>query len=208
MRIRTIALAGMLAMTAIGGTLGAQPAPAADDPFLYLEEIEGERALAWARKENERSLGTLQADPRYAPVRGAGAGDSPGEGPDPLRVDRADRPLQFLAGRDERSRPVAAHHPRQLPNRRLRNGKRCSTSTRSPRRRRRTGFTRDRTACRPRGRAASSTFRTAARTPNVVREFDLDDPQLRGRAASACPRASNDADWLDADTIIVGARMG
>jgi prolyl oligopeptidase len=67
MRIRTIALAGFLAMTAIGTGLGAQPAPPADgdDPFLWLEEIEGERALAWARRENDRSLGELQADPRY-----------------------------------------------------------------------------------------------------------------------------------------------
>lgn len=66
MRIRAIALAGMLAMTAAGGGLGAQTTPPPpDDPFLWLEEIEGERALAWARKENERSLGELQADPRY-----------------------------------------------------------------------------------------------------------------------------------------------
>jgi prolyl oligopeptidase len=54
-------------MTAIGPGLGAQVPAAAggEDPFLWLEEIEGERALAWARKENERSLGELQADPRY-----------------------------------------------------------------------------------------------------------------------------------------------
>jgi prolyl oligopeptidase len=67
MRIRSIVLAGFLAMTAMGTGLGAQPAPRADaeDPFLWLEEIEGERALAWARQENERSLGDLQADPRY-----------------------------------------------------------------------------------------------------------------------------------------------
>jgi prolyl oligopeptidase len=67
MRIGSFALAGLLAMTAIGTGLGAQTAPRSDgdDPFLWLEEIEGERALAWARKENERSLGELQADPRY-----------------------------------------------------------------------------------------------------------------------------------------------
>ncbi|HYD37733.1 MAG TPA: prolyl oligopeptidase family serine peptidase [Allosphingosinicella sp.] len=54
-------------MTSIGGQLGAQPASAdGDDPFLWLEEIEGERALAWARDENVRSLGALQSDPRYA----------------------------------------------------------------------------------------------------------------------------------------------
>lgn len=37
-----------------------------DDPYLWLEEVEGERALAWVREQNERSLSALEADPRYA----------------------------------------------------------------------------------------------------------------------------------------------
>jgi prolyl oligopeptidase len=37
----------------------------ADDPFTWMEEIRGERALAWARNENTRTLGVLQGDPRY-----------------------------------------------------------------------------------------------------------------------------------------------
>ncbi|MBB4365327.1 prolyl oligopeptidase [Bradyrhizobium sp. CIR18] len=40
-------------------------AAAADDPFRWLEEIEGPGALAWARAENEKTLGVLQSDPRY-----------------------------------------------------------------------------------------------------------------------------------------------
>ena len=36
-----------------------------DDPFLWLEEVQGERAMAWVRDQNQRSLGTLQSDPRY-----------------------------------------------------------------------------------------------------------------------------------------------
>jgi prolyl oligopeptidase len=36
-----------------------------DDPFLWLEEVEGARALAWVRAENARSLGLLESDPRY-----------------------------------------------------------------------------------------------------------------------------------------------
>ncbi|PAY08678.1 S9 family peptidase [Bradyrhizobium sp. UFLA03-84] len=36
-----------------------------EDPFLWLEEIEGQGALAWARAENEKTLGVLQSDPRY-----------------------------------------------------------------------------------------------------------------------------------------------
>ncbi|MCR6643109.1 MAG: hypothetical protein NVV62_00330 [Terricaulis sp.] len=37
-----------------------------EDPYLWLEDIEGERALAWVREQNARSLAVLEADPRYA----------------------------------------------------------------------------------------------------------------------------------------------
>jgi prolyl oligopeptidase len=37
-----------------------------DDPYLWMEEIQGERAVAWAKAENERTLKLLQADPRFA----------------------------------------------------------------------------------------------------------------------------------------------
>ena len=40
-------------------------AAAASDPFLWLEEIEGKRALAWVQQQNERSLQHLTADARY-----------------------------------------------------------------------------------------------------------------------------------------------
>jgi prolyl oligopeptidase len=44
--------------------MAAAPAPG-DDPFAYMEEIEGERAMAFARAENAASLPRLQNDPRY-----------------------------------------------------------------------------------------------------------------------------------------------
>src|SRR5580704_3022006 len=37
-----------------------------DDPFLWLEEVEDARALAWVREQNARSLAALEGDPRYA----------------------------------------------------------------------------------------------------------------------------------------------
>ena len=45
---------------------GAFATSDATDPNLWLEEVEGERAMAWVRQQNERSLGVLQGDPRYA----------------------------------------------------------------------------------------------------------------------------------------------
>jgi prolyl oligopeptidase len=53
------------AMAAAFVVTGAAMAEA-DDPFLWLEEVEGEKPLAWVKAQNERSLKLLQADARYA----------------------------------------------------------------------------------------------------------------------------------------------
>jgi len=36
-----------------------------DDPFLWLEEVEGGAALAWVARQNARTLTALESDPRY-----------------------------------------------------------------------------------------------------------------------------------------------
>jgi prolyl oligopeptidase len=80
--IRRTGLAALLASTLIGAPAIAQTAPGqtppnpplvdggfattdATDPYLWLEEVEGERAMAWVEAQNTRSLGILQGDPRY-----------------------------------------------------------------------------------------------------------------------------------------------
>ena len=49
----------------------AAPAAASDDPFLWLEDIDGARALAWVEQQNARSLAVLKGDPRYEPFHQA-----------------------------------------------------------------------------------------------------------------------------------------
>jgi prolyl oligopeptidase len=44
------------------------PAPA-DDPFLWLENVQGDAALAWVRERNARSQQVLEARPEFAPLR-------------------------------------------------------------------------------------------------------------------------------------------
>jgi len=46
-------------------TVGMSFAKDETDPFQWLEEVEGEKPLAWVRAQNERSLKLLQADARY-----------------------------------------------------------------------------------------------------------------------------------------------
>lgn len=41
------------------------PAVAAEDPYLWLEDVLGEDSLDWVRAENKRTLGVLQSDPRF-----------------------------------------------------------------------------------------------------------------------------------------------
>jgi prolyl oligopeptidase len=43
----------------------------ADDPFLWLEDVLGDKALAWVRERNAESQKVLQARPEYEPTRAA-----------------------------------------------------------------------------------------------------------------------------------------
>jgi len=50
-------------------TGAAAPSPAsepADDPFVWLEDWTGPRAMQWVEAENKATVATLQGDPRYA----------------------------------------------------------------------------------------------------------------------------------------------
>src|SRR5271156_4726503 len=44
------------------------PAPAPTDPYVWLEDPRGERALSWVRAENAKTLGVLEKDPRFGGV--------------------------------------------------------------------------------------------------------------------------------------------
>jgi len=79
MRISLIAVAAATAISlaACGpsSNLEAETTPVADtetdttetaaDPYLWMEEVEGEEALAWVTSQNDRSLASIQAHPLY-----------------------------------------------------------------------------------------------------------------------------------------------
>src|SRR5690242_8347664 len=56
----------ILMTVGMSGAVAAQQTP--DDPYIGLEDVHGEKAMAWARQENDKTLGALQADPRYKPM--------------------------------------------------------------------------------------------------------------------------------------------
>src|SRR5579871_2772942 len=57
-------LAAIVILLGMAG--GAARAAAADDPFVWLEDVNGEKPLAWVRAENAKTVGVLEADPRFA----------------------------------------------------------------------------------------------------------------------------------------------
>lgn len=79
-RSSAVALAALLASTSLTSVSMAQtpvssPAPAggfatsdATDPYLWLEEVEGERAMEWVKAHNDRTFAVLQGDARYEPL--------------------------------------------------------------------------------------------------------------------------------------------
>lgn len=50
-------------------TDASSPTPSADDPFLWLEDVQGERALAWVRERNADSSRLLESQPGFAALR-------------------------------------------------------------------------------------------------------------------------------------------
>lgn len=77
LRLALLAMTTAFTLPAAAPALAQQAAAAgfaqsdATDPYLWLEEVQGERAMAWVREQNERSLGTLQGDARYQPLHDA-----------------------------------------------------------------------------------------------------------------------------------------
>jgi len=56
-----------MATDASGVKTRAHEAAAEADPYLWLEDVQGEKSMEWVRAQNVRSTATLRADPEYQP---------------------------------------------------------------------------------------------------------------------------------------------
>ena len=160
----------------------AVPVAVADDadkdPYLWLEDVTGEKALAWVKERNAESTAELTKSPEFKELESAPQ-DPRLEGEDPVRLEDGRILLQLLARREEQARP-AGGAPRS-PNtaRPSRTGRPCSTSTRWPRRKRRTGSGTAQRCLRAelralpgrRCRAAAPTPRSCASSTSTTKEF-------------------------------------
>jgi prolyl oligopeptidase len=56
----------MTAITLVSSA--ALTAQGADDPYQWLEEVQGEKAVAWVKEQNAKTLKVLEARPEYMPI--------------------------------------------------------------------------------------------------------------------------------------------
>jgi prolyl oligopeptidase len=61
--------AAVIVSLVAAGVVCAQSASDPEDPYLWLEDITGERALTWAREQNALSQAELEAVPSFEPTR-------------------------------------------------------------------------------------------------------------------------------------------
>ncbi|WP_157522263.1 prolyl oligopeptidase family protein [Mitsuaria sp. 7] len=185
---------------------------ATDDPFLWLEALEGdegERALQWVRERNEGTLAVLKAEPEFEPVR--------------------EELLQILNARD-RIPHVARRgdwfynlwqdeaHPRGL-------WRRCTLEeyqlAEPPwrlvldldalgRDEGRSWVFHGATSLAPEYRRCLVSLSDGGADAHELREFDLETLRFIAPADGGffVPEAKSDVEWLDADTLLVGSDFG
>jgi len=214
MGARGLLLAGVLAVTGAGvSAQGGGPlakdgfaTSEARDPFTFLEEIQGERALAWARAENTKTLGALQGDARYQQMY--------------------DRALTILQARDRipgvSFRPDGlynfwqdAEHVRGIVRRTTLASYRTDTPTWETvldvdalaRAEGKSWVYQGMNCLPPDERRCLVMLSDGGRDANFVREFDLRTRQFVDGGFSL-PEGKQNVTWEDADTILVARDWG
>jgi prolyl oligopeptidase len=184
----------------------ADAAAASADPFLWLEEVEGERALAWVRQENDRSLQRLTSDPRYLNAYQQALG---------ILEDRSRIPYGALRGGFVYNFWQDAQHIRGL----WRRTSLASYQSADPSwetlldvdalgQAEGRNWVYQGVACQPdNGPRCLVSLSDGGQDAKVVREFDI---PTRSFVADgfALPEAKSDVTWKDADSLLVATDFG
>ena len=157
------------------------------DPYLWLEEVQGEKALEWVKARNDATLAVLKAQPDVRGDLRQGAGDPQLESPHPVPADSGEVSVQLLAGRKERAGSLAADDPEGIQRGLRRNGRCCWISISSAGRRARSGSSKEPRGLYPDYNLFLVELSRGGGDAVVVREFDASQDSS-SRMASRCPR--------------------
>ena len=176
------------------------------DPYLWLEDVQGERALAWVRERNALTRGLLEAEPAFAATRDRVRAILDSREQIPQIVRRGDFVYNFW--RDDRNprglwrRTTLASFRQPAPDWELlldldalghTEGENWVGAGAS-------GFG-------PDYRRFLLQLSRGGADATVLREFDAVDKRFVD-GGFALPEAKTSVDWLDADTVYVGTDFG
>ena len=181
-------------------------AAAGADPFLWLEEVEGKRALTWVQQQNERSLHRLTADARYQEAYHQALG---------ILEDRSRIPYGSLRGgflynfwQDDqhvrglwRRTPLASYETARPDWETLLDVDALSKAEAR-------NWVFKGVECQPdNGPRCLISLSAGGQDAQVVREFDLPSRSFVA-AGFTLPEAKSGVTWKDADTLLVATDFG
>ena len=181
-------------------------APVAEDRFLWLEDVQGERALAWVRERNAESEAVLRSDPRFEPIRQAVLEVLDSREQIPYVVRRGEWFYNFW--RDERSprglwrrTTLAGYQQPQPPWETVTDLDALAAAEGE------NWVWAGATAFGPDYRRALVSLSRGGADATVVREFDLVDKRFV-EGGFSLPEAKSRVTWVDADTLYVATDFG
>ena len=193
--------------TALSISLGAQTVTTPDDPYLWLEDVQGERALAWARERNAQSQAVLEAVPGFVQTRTKLLEVLDNRDQIPYISRRGDHVWNFWKDSTNKRglwrRTTLAEYRKAQPawetlldldalaKAENENWVWAGADCLAP------NYT----------RCLLSLSRGGA-DATVVREFDLTTRSFVTQNGFALPEAKSSVDWVDANTILVGTDFG
>lgn len=176
------------------------------DPYLWLEEVEGARALAWAREQNARSLAELQGDPRFAKFEADARHilEAPDRIADPVLLGgrvynfwQDDVHVRGLLRRSDWESYAAGEAKWET----VLDVDALSAQDGKP-------WVTDMPDCLPPGyRRCLVSLSNGGKDARIVREFDLEAKQFVA-GGFVMPEAKHGTEWVDGDTLLVATDWG
>ncbi|KQM80058.1 prolyl oligopeptidase family protein [Xylophilus sp. Leaf220] len=184
----------------------AAAAPAPEDPYLWLEEVDGARAMAWVRERNALSEAELTARPEYAPTRARLLSILEAKDRIPGVVRRGD--WFYNLWQDEQHRRGLWRRTSLAEYRRAEPAWQVLLDLDALARAENENWVwGGASLLGPDYRRGLVSLSRGGADATVVREFDVDTLQFAD-GGFALPEAKSDVEWIDADTVYVSTDFG
>ncbi len=206
MRSFILSLSALVAIVPAMSTSAQAQTPPSDDPYVWLEDKDGPRAMQWVEAENARTLPRLENDPRYPVFHREALAIATAE--DRIPYPNLLNGRVFNLWRDTSTRTASGASPaRPITASRSRPGRHSSTSMRSARPRARIGCGRARTCLQPEERLCLIALSEGGEDAVSYREFDT----VAGKFVDGgfvLPKAKQRVDWVDKGHVTGRGRLG